>query len=29
MKPLKDETLNYLPENYHKKGWVEAKFIEG
>ena len=29
MKPLDGETLKYLPENYHKKGWVEAKFIEG
>jgi predicted Zn finger-like uncharacterized protein len=29
MKPLNGETLKYLPENYHKKGWVEAKFIEG
>ncbi len=28
MKPLDGETLKYLPENYHKKGWVEAKFIE-
>ena len=29
MKPLNGETLKYLPENYYKKGWVEAKFIEG
>jgi hypothetical protein len=29
MKPLKGMTLKYLPENYHRKGWVEAKFIEG
>jgi hypothetical protein len=28
MKPLNGETLKYLPENYQKKGWVEAKFIE-
>jgi hypothetical protein len=28
MKPLNGETLKYLPENYYKKGWLEAKFIE-
>ena len=28
MKPLNGETLKYLPENYDKKGWMEAKFIE-
>ncbi len=28
MKPLNGETLKYLPENYYKKGWVEANFIE-
>ncbi|MGB5746131.1 MAG: zinc-ribbon domain-containing protein [Desulfobacterales bacterium] len=28
MKPLNGETLKYLPENYDKKGWKEAKFIE-
>jgi len=29
MKPLNGETLGYLPENYYKKGWLEAKFIDG
>ena len=28
MKPLNGKTLKYLPENYDKKGWMEAKFIE-
>jgi len=28
MKPIGSETLKYLPEDYYKKGWVEAKFIE-
>jgi hypothetical protein len=28
IKPLKGETLKYLPENYYEDGWVEAKFIE-
>ena len=28
IKPLKGETLKYLPENYYENGWVEAKFIE-
>ena len=29
MKPLKGETLKYLPENHYKEGWAEAKFIAG
>ena len=29
MKPLKGETLKYLPGNFYEKGWVEAQFIEG
>jgi predicted Zn finger-like uncharacterized protein len=29
MKSLNGETLEYLPENYYKKGWVEVKFIDG
>jgi predicted Zn finger-like uncharacterized protein len=28
MKPLKGETLKYLPENYYEDGWVEAQFID-
>ena len=28
IKPLKGETLKYLPENYYEDGWVEAKFID-
>lgn len=28
IKPLKGETLEYLPENYYEDGWVEAKFID-
>ena len=28
MKPLNGETLKYFPENYYKKEWREAKFIE-
>ncbi len=28
MKPLKGETLKYLPENYYEDGWVEAHFID-
>ncbi|NNL75238.1 MAG: hypothetical protein HKO68_02745, partial [Desulfobacterales bacterium] len=29
MKPLFGVKLNYLPENFSNKGWVEARFIEG
>jgi hypothetical protein len=28
MKQLNGTKLNYLPENYYVKGWVEAKFVE-
>ena len=28
MKPLNGEKLEYLPDGYYNKGWVEAKFIE-
>ena len=28
MKPLNGERLEYLPDGYYNKGWVEAKFIE-
>jgi len=28
MKLLNGKALKYLPENYDKKGWMEAKFIE-
>ncbi|MCP4625211.1 MAG: hypothetical protein GY850_17070 [bacterium] len=27
MKPLNGERLEYLPDGYYNKGWVEAKFI--
>ena len=27
-KPLNGEKLEYLPDGYYNKGWVEAKFIE-
>jgi hypothetical protein len=29
MKPLNGEKLEYLPEGYYNKGWIEAKFIDG
>ena len=29
MKPLKGETLEYVPGNFYEKGWVEAHFIDG
>ncbi|MBW2443343.1 MAG: zinc-ribbon domain-containing protein [Deltaproteobacteria bacterium] len=29
MKPLKGESLEYLPGNFYENGWVEAQFIEG
>jgi hypothetical protein len=29
MKPLNGEKLEYLPDGYYNKGWVEAKFIDG
>jgi len=28
IKAAKCKALKYLPENYDKKGWMEAKFIE-
>jgi hypothetical protein len=28
MKPLSGERLEYLPDGYYNKGWVEAKFID-
>ncbi len=28
MKPLDGDSLEYLPENYYKTGWLEASFIE-
>jgi predicted Zn finger-like uncharacterized protein len=28
MKPLDGERLEYLPDGYYNKGWVEAKFID-
>jgi predicted Zn finger-like uncharacterized protein len=28
MKPLNGEKLEYLPDGYYNKGWVEAKFID-
>jgi predicted Zn finger-like uncharacterized protein len=29
MKPLNGKKLEYLPDGYYNKGWVEAKYIDG